>query len=298
MRRREGDTVTADWLESFLAQERLPESFRATLHLVCEPLAELAEQRRRARRGCTLIGLAGAQGSGKSTIAQATAKLLQSRGVDAIAVSLDDFYLPREARQALAQDWHPLFATRGPPGTHDVALACATLDRLQLPGRVTLPAFDKAADDRKPREDWPSALAPADVVFFEGWCVGAHPQEPGALAQPVNALEADEDPNGDWRNKVNDQLAGPYRSLFGRLDALGFLAAPSFEVVLGWRRDQERKLTARTGQGMSDDDLARFVAHYERLTRWMLAETPGRADLTFPLDEERRPSAPTFVRPA
>ena len=68
------------------------------------------------------------------------------------------------------------------------------------------------------------------------------------------------------------------------------LEAPSFEVVAGWRREQEHKLIARTGRGMSDAELERFVAHYERLTRWILAEMPERARLTFRLDENRRPA--------
>jgi len=39
---------------------------------------------------------------------------------------------------------------------------------------------------------------------------------------------------------------------------------------------------------MSPEQVARFIQHYERLTRWMLAELPGRADLTLRLDHERR----------
>jgi D-glycerate 3-kinase len=67
------------------------------------------------------------------------------------------------------------------------------------------------------------------------------------------------------------------------------LAAPSFEVVAGWRAEQETKLRARTGAGMSEAEIARFVAHYERLTRWILDEMPARADRVFALDVDRRP---------
>jgi D-glycerate 3-kinase len=132
---------------------------------------------------------------------------------------------------------------------------------------------------------------PVDVVLFEGWCVGAVAQGAAALAQPVNALERDEDPAGVWRGFVNDQLSGAYQALFERLDDLILLAAPSFEVVAGWRGEQEAKLRARTGRGMSEGEIARFVAHYERLTRWILTEMPGRAGWTVHLDEARRPAA-------
>ena len=281
----------ADWIAAFRAEHALPDGFRATMHLVCEPLAARAARLRQARRRTVLIGLCGAQGSGKSTIAAAVVRLLQDRGLSAVAVSMDDFYLPRSGRERLARAVHPLFATRGPPGTHDVALAGAVLDQLRQPGRVALPAFDKAADERRPRSEWRTVATPADVVIFEGWCVGARAQGQAALAQPVNALEADEDPHGRWRTHINDLLDGPYQALFGRLHELVLLQAPSFEVVLGWRREQEHKLIARAGRGMSDAELTRFVAHYERLTRWILSEMPDRANVVFPLAADRTPAA-------
>lgn len=280
-----------EWIIDFLAREQLPESFRATIEAVCEPLADFAVELRRRQSRAAVIGLCGPQGSGKTTIAAATARILQKRDVDAVYVSLDDFYLPRTARQDLAQTIHPLFATRGPPGTHDVARLRAVLERLRLPGIVALPVFDKSADDLKPRSEWRSVLAPAEVVILEGWCVGARPQMRSELAEPINALEAEADPDGRWRNEVNEQLAGPYWELFTRLDALAFLDAPGFECVLDWRREQERKLMARTGRGMTGDELVRFVAHYERLTRWMMNEMPGRADFVATLDGDRRPQA-------
>jgi D-glycerate 3-kinase len=279
--------MTDDWMAAFVAEHDLPERFRATLRGVCEPLADYAEGLRRARGGGVVVGLSGAQGSGKSTVAAAVVRLLQARGLSAVALSIDDFYLTRAERERLAREVHPLFATRGPPGTHDVALACSVLDGLRRPGEVALPAFDKAADERRPVAGWRRVATPVDVVLFEGWCVGARPQAPAALADPVNSLEAAEDPAGLWRGYVNAQLAGPYQALFARLDGLVLLQAPSFEVVLGWRGEQEAKLVARTGRGMDNAALRRFVAHYERLTRWILSDMPARADLVFRLGPDR-----------
>ena len=34
--------------------------------------------------------------------------------------------------------------------------------------------------------------------------------------------------------------------------------------------------------------MARFVAHYERLTRWMQADVPGRADWVIRLGDDHR----------
>lgn len=281
--------MTNNWIADFLETESLPDTFRATLEAICEPLAARLARLRQARRKTVLIGLCGAQGSGKSTIAAATVRLLEQRGLSAVALSLDDFYRPRSARERLAREVHPLLAVRGPPGTHDVALAGAALDQLRAPGRIALPAFDKAADDRRPRAAWRTVATPVDLVIFEGWCVGARAQGAAALAQPVNALEAEADADGRWRAYVNAQLDGPYQDLFARLHELVLLQAPSFEAVLGWRQEQEHKLIARTGQGMTDAEIARFIAHYERLTRWILAEMPERARLVFPLGTDRTP---------
>ncbi|PTT43253.1 kinase, partial [Stenotrophomonas sp. HMWF022] len=70
-----------------------------------------------------ILGLCGAQGSGKSTIAARLAKQVERSAI----LSLDDLYLTRAERQKLARAVHPLFATRGVPGTHDVALGVETI---------------------------------------------------------------------------------------------------------------------------------------------------------------------------
>jgi len=246
----------------------------------------LAEARTRGRT--SILGLCGPQGSGKSTGAVAIQAAVEAAGGRAAVLSLDDLYLGKAEREALARTAHPLFATRGPPGTHDVALGLQVFDDLARPGRVRLPRFDKASDDRAPVSTWPEVEAPVDVVIFEGWCVGARPQPTEALIRPMNALEAAEDADGRWRAAVNGALGGAYQTLFGRINLLVLLRPPAFEVVLGWRRQQEHDLRARTGAGMSDDALVRFVQHYERLSRWIDHAGPSWSDIGVQLDAARR----------
>ena len=286
----------AAWLSDFMTAEGLPEAFAPTARAVCEPLADRIEASSRGRPPGFVVGVCGTQASGKSTLTAVTRRILQDRGLRIAALSLDDLYLTRAERAELARQVHPLFAVRGVPGTHDTALGEQVLEALQGSGEVALPSFDKATDDRRPESDWPRVQAPVDVILFEGWCVGARPQDPEALAVPVNALERDEDPHGLWRAHANAALAGAYQRLFGRLDVLVLLQAPSFEVVLAWRQEQEAKLRdrlAREGAGraraMTDEQVARFISHYERLTRHILAEMPGRADVLVRLDAQRRP---------
>ena len=237
--------------------------------------------------GPLLVGLTGPQGSGKSTLAAQLPDRLAAHGLCAVVLALDDLYLPKAARQRLAREIHPLLATRGVPGTHDVALGVETLASLGRAGHTLIPRFDKGSDNRLPRSEWASFDGPADVIVFEGWCVGARPQPPAALAAPVNALERTRDLDGVWRRYANDALAGPYRALFDPIGFEALLLAPSFDVVLGWREQQEHALIARGGAGQSDAELAVFVQYYERLTRWMAAEMPSRADAVAELDPDR-----------
>jgi D-glycerate 3-kinase len=186
---------------------------------------------------------------------------------------------------------HPLLRTRGVPGTHDTKLGIHTLHDLAQAKKVKLPRFDKARDDRRPEAAWETIEAPVDLVLFEGWCVGAKPQGLEALTQPINALEANEDVDGRWRRYVNDALGGEYQRLFAKIDLLVLLAAPSFDVVFKWRTQQEEELRSQT-QGdrsgvMSDAQIARFIQHYERLTKHVLIEMPPRADLVIRLGEDR-----------
>jgi D-glycerate 3-kinase len=253
-------------------------------------LPELLAERIAAAKGAhsLLVGITGPQGSGKSTLAARLPDLLAARGLRAVVLSLDDIYLTKADRQRLAAQVHPLFAVRGVPGTHDVPLGGNTLMDLRQPRVTPLPRFDKGRDDRVDASEWPCAEGPFDVVLFEGWCVGARPQPPEALIQPINELERMRDPEGVWRRAVNTDLDTTYYYLFGGIRFQVLLRPPSFEVVLGWRRQQEHELIARTGAGQTDAELAAFVQHYERLTRHIDAEMPGRAEVVVQLNGERR----------
>ncbi|OYU35781.1 MAG: kinase [Novosphingobium sp. PASSN1] len=250
-----------------------------------------------AQGGPLIVCISGSQGSGKSTLCRMLEALLaREHGLHAATLSLDDLYLTRRERAELACDVHPLFATRGVPGTHDVALGLSLLAGVRAgQAGLTLPRFDKAKDDRAPQSAWQRLAAPVAVLLFDGWCMGARPQVDADLAQPINRLEAEEDAAGIWRTHVNAALAGPYRALFGAPDLTVMLQAPGFETVLGWRRLQEEKLRARTGAGMTDAELARFVMHYERLTRHLLADLPPRADVVIPLGADHAVGAVRYA---
>ena len=281
-------------LDALLEQEKLPASFRHVIDAVYVPLAKRITTEANQCGRTFIVGLCGAQGSGKSTAAGVLKVLLEVQGISTAVLSLDDLYLTRAERDELAARVHPLLVTRGVPGTHDVELGLTILDALSSSGHVALPRFDKAADDRSEESTWLTVEAPVRVVIFEGWCIGAQAQSDSALLQPINSLEKELDVDGAWRRYVNAQLAGVYQTLFKRLDYLVLLAAPNFEIVYAWRLEQERKLherlaaEAKPSRVMNDEQIARFIQHYERLTRHILEEMPSHADVVLSLDAERR----------
>ena len=287
----------ADTVGGLMGELALPAAYAQIVDTVHRPIAaRLAQVHARLDRPM-VVGVCGSQASGKTTLSAFLQLLLRQAGLTAQTLALDDLYLSRPAREALAKRVHPLFVTRGPPGTHDVALGQAVLDVLtgvRPADGLAMPRFDKAADTLAALRTWPPLEGPVDVVLFEGWCVGARPQDPAALDQPVNGLERDRDPRGVWRRYANDRLAGDYAELFGRLDLLLMMKAPSFRAVFDWRALQERKLGDRlraegglTGgrRLMDDDGLRLFLAHYQRLTEHILAEMPARADVVVRLTD-------------
>lgn len=277
-------------LEDFIAREKLPADYAATVEAWFLPLAEEVLQLVSRSTQAPIVGVSGCQGSGKSTLAALLVLLVREMmGLRAVNLSIDDFYHTHATRQQLAREVHPLFATRGVPGTHDVALALDTLQALRQPGQVAIPRFDKAIDDRQPREAWPVVAAPVDLIVLEGWCLSVPPQPEAQLQQPINALEADEDCSGHWRRHVNATLQQDYAAFYAMVDFLVMLKAPDFAKVAEWRGRQEQKLAAQAGSAghrvMNEQQLARFIQHYERLTRHGLDVLPGMADVVYQLTD-------------
>jgi D-glycerate 3-kinase len=240
--------------------------------------------------GARVYGIAGLQGSGKSTLSAQVARLAATRGVRVAVLSVDDFYLDRPQREALARDVHPLLATRGPPGTHDVALALDTVAALARGDSAPLPRFDKIDDCRLPRGAWPSS-GRCDLTILEGWFNKVPPQEEAELIAPLNALEHQEDRDGVWRRHCNAALARDYPPLWRRIDRMLFLRGPGFEIVPDWRWQQEQTLQrANPGRrAMDRAQVLRFVQFFERVSRQALATLPAIADWTVHLDAQRVP---------
>lgn len=287
---------TAAWQAAFLAEHGLEPGYLQHAQKWFKPLCDTIAAHSIGASAPRLVAVNGCQGSGKTTLcAYLTANLEAEFGLRVLSLSLDDFYLPRAARQSLAREVHPLLCTRGVPGTHDMALLRATLDALLAPAQdthsVAIPRFDKSRDDRRPPAAWDQASGTIDLVLLEGWCLGAMAQSEAALHDPVNELERDEDSDGRWRRYVNDALMRDFPDLYRRIDEWVMLQAPSFANVYRWRLEQEQKLRARSGAEakgvMTEAEVARFIQHYQRLTDVCLTTLPARVHHLYTLDADR-----------
>jgi D-glycerate 3-kinase len=289
-------TMYQQLIKDFIQRERLPTTYLPDATLCFLPLLHDIEAKlQSSRQGPLLIGINGAQGTGKSTLAKLLSSLLTSNGRRAANLSIDDFYYSKAKRQELADEIHPLLRSRGVPGTHDVDLALHLLEQLAGSGpgqKITLPRFDKSVDDCCPLDAREQLRGPVEVIILEGWFVGAKPQPKDKLTSAINELESKEDSDARWRTYVNQQLAGSYQSVFEQIHMLLMLQAPGFEQVLEWRSMQEEKLRAiavKDASGLMDRQaIERFIQHFERLTRHCLLTLPYSADRVFRLDAEHR----------
>ena len=237
---------------------------------ICDKLFKLYKSKNRT----LLIGLSGSQGSGKSTISQILKIIFHSNfNLNVVSFSIDDFYKTSSERKKMSKSIHPLFMTRGVPGTHDSKMLYNTIKNL-LKKRfksIKIPKFDKSIDDRFKSKYWQMIKKKPDFIIFEGWCVGATPQSFKELKKPMNLLEKAEDTKLTWRKKVNNELKTNYKKIYSLLDKKIYLKVPNFKYALKWRLLQERKLRFLSKKRiMTDNQIKKFIMFYERITKSMI----------------------------
>jgi len=240
------------------------------------------------RSASRTLAIAGAPGSGKTTLARMLAHVLTESGRATLVLSLDDYYLPQARRKELARERHPLLAHRGVPGTHDWTRLLDDIDALRE-GRIQglhLPVFNKSTDDLDPLHVWrPVEVAPS-LIIIEGWCLGAPPQSESGLIQPANAIEREKDPEGSWRAMVNHELAACRADLQRRVDHFWYLRVPDWNCVLDWRWQQEQELANPRLKSRAEVD--RFLATFERIVVHMQTTCADWADCVLTCDRSHR----------
>lgn len=282
-------------LSDFIKQHKLPEQFRDTVAEHYKPLADRIVSQFKKNNKAYFVGINGCQGSGKSTLTDFIAEYLTVEyQLNVVVMSLDDFYLSSEKRHQLARVIHPLLATRGVPGTHDINTLEHVLTQLTEQNLdFSIPKFNKATDEPFPENQWPLINQPVDIVLLEGWCWGVEPQTDEQLKTPINELELQHDKTGEWRNYVNQQLKVAYQPLYKKMDFWLALQAPSFDCVYQWRLEQEQKLQERNiglanSKIMSPAEVLNFTQYFQRLSVQGCNTISHTADAIFYLDYTRQ----------
>ena len=243
-----------------------------------------------------IVGLAGGQGTGKTTISSIINLILVKYfKLKVFKISIDDFYKTRKERYKLSKKVHPLLMTRGVPGTHNIDLILKFF-RIIKKGNfksLSLPKFDKSIDDRFNKNQWYKIKSKPDVIIFEGWCVGAKSQKNIELKKPINSLEKMEDKSMKWRKYVNFQLAGKYKTFNNMLDCLLYLKAKNFSLLRRWRLKQEKKLFLKSKNKknlkiMNKNEVLNFMMTYQRITEQMFKTAKKFSSIVMTLNNQHQ----------
>ena len=247
------------------------------------------------KKGKTLfLGFSGGQGSGKTTAVKILKIILKKFFKRKIYTSsIDDFYKSLKDRNKMSKNIHPLFRTRGVPGTHDINLIKNFFYFIKKKRfrKIKLPKFDKSIDDRLNKKYWFNIKKRPEIVILEGWCVGAKPQSNFLIKQPTNVLEKYEDQELTWRKHVNEKLKRDYKKLFAMIDCYIFMKIPNFKMVFKWRLLQENKLKKMSRYKkkiMSYNEIKRFIMFYQRITLQMVKDLSKSASIVMLLNKNHK----------
>ena len=242
------------------------------------------------------VGLAGGQGTGKTTISSIIKIILEKYfKLKVFKISIDDFYKTRKERSALSKKVHPMLLTRGVPGTHDINMMLDFFKKSKIKKfkEMKLPNFNKAIDDRFPKNKWNKINKRPDVIIFEGWCVGARAEPSKNLKKSINSMEKANDQKLIWRKYVNQQLKTKYKKLYSQLNCMIYLKAKNFSLLQKWRLKQEHKLWLKTKKKgghkiMSKGDVINFMQTYQRITQNMFKDMPKFASIILNLNSNHQ----------
>ncbi|CCH59810.1 hypothetical protein TBLA_0B09920 [Henningerozyma blattae CBS 6284] len=208
------------------------------------------------------IFISGPQGSGKSYSSKKIGEHITTNysDISSLAISIDDFYLKREDQIQLQNKYsnNKLLDGRGLPGTHDLPLLSQFVESTlsYTNSSLNVPHYDKSKygglGDRAPTST--QKKLPIDVIIFEGWFVG-YESISRNMKKTLDENMID----------INKYLLHYSKLLWDNdlISSIGIVFATNkIHNVYNWRKQQERELIEQTGNGMTDEQVEKFIDRY------------------------------------
>ena len=298
--------VKKDCLKFIKSQETKADKFKNKERMIKSFLIPLCFwiNKKAEKKSPYFVGLAGGQGTGKTTISSLIKIILTKYfKLKVFRISIDDFYKTKKERLSLSNRIHPMLLTRGVPGTHDINMMLNFFRKAKSKKfkRIKLPTFNKAIDDRFNKKKWYDLKSKPDVIIFEGWCVGAKSEKDNSLKKTINSMEKEKDKKQIWRKYVNQQLKLKYKNLYSQLNCLIYLKAKNFSLLQKWRLKQERKLWLNNKRNsslkiMNKKDVINFMQTYQRITQNMFRYMPKYASIILNLNSNHQIQSAVYKR--
>ncbi|MBT4762836.1 MAG: hypothetical protein HOO06_14175 [Bdellovibrionaceae bacterium] len=209
-----------------------------------------------------IVGLNAPQGSGKTTLTTYLTEHFKNKGIPALAISIDDFYLTHKDQLQIAKRYseNTLLQQRGYPGTHDLTLGESVLGQLGRAAKI--PRYDKSAfsgkGDRRPEDKWSVLKHSPQIVFVEGWMLGFEKQSHEHIDK-VLKNEVGTSPQSFY--EINDFLP-QYKKWEKYFDAFIHLYVENTKYIIDWRIEAEEKMKASGSDGMSLKEVENYIKKF------------------------------------
>jgi len=252
-----------------------------------------------------IIGIQGPQGVGKTVFATLAKAFLKAAGYRVETISVDDFYKSNDERLKISKKHikNPFYQiSRGMPGTHNHELLFKTLKKAKAAENFCIPRFDKslisgrgdiARDETRINEQ-------LHFLILEGWCINMPARENKFLSSVkknryVNDIFNKIDPKQEYFKLVLKYVE-KYQKIWHILDSNTFIFAKNASWTTNWRKEQEKKLIALRGQGMSDKEVNKFVKPFIPFNYFIYEELVQNNNKTHCLIEVGRDHTPKTIR--
>lgn len=228
-----------------------------------------------SRSGCYVIILAGPQGHGKTTLSSYLESRLNEHGHTTLAVSIDNFYYPKNVLDTIIARGNALITSRGLPGTHEITALIQAVKKAKAGKSFAIYNYDKSAyggkGDRTAEQT--QITKPLSFLIIDTWYSDISQCD---LDTWISLIKTDPyicsiydslKPNKAHMNEILNN-AQQYRQLWEQAHNETFLFCEnkSLKIVADLRWNQEVDRLKEGREGMSRREIERFVEPYLLVT--------------------------------